>query len=133
LHADDGRRYSCKSFSLAAATAQNHVWLLSVYAPFRIHENSRLCRIPLCQLPASPKNVSLFTTHLTYNWPGMIFDCRTLICQNRPILSAARKEPRAMRQLAALGFGAFTNGSSWEAAAAGYRNKHETICRKLLY
>jgi hypothetical protein len=27
---------------------------LSVYAPFRIDGNSRLCRIPLCQLPASP-------------------------------------------------------------------------------
>jgi hypothetical protein len=30
--------------------------LLSVYAPFRIDGNNRLCRIPLCQLPASPEN-----------------------------------------------------------------------------
>jgi hypothetical protein len=28
---------------------------LSVYAPFRIEGNSRLCRIPLCQLPRPPE------------------------------------------------------------------------------
>jgi hypothetical protein len=40
--------------------------LLSVYAPFRINGNSRLCRIPLCQLPASPKSLHRVTQKVTH-------------------------------------------------------------------